>query len=227
MGRSQVVRQRVLVPRSQVRILAPQPSPSDKVTEKPLAAVVLAAGLGTRMHSETPKHLHPLLGRRLADWVVEAARELGPDPLVVVTSPDYADAFEGVEVAVQAEPRGTGDAAAAARASLRGLRRRRARRHGRRGHDHERAARPAPGDPPLGGRSRDRPLLRARRARRVRPNRAQRRRRARGDRRGPRRERGRARAARGQLLDLRLRRRQALARARCASGPTTTRASST
>jgi bifunctional UDP-N-acetylglucosamine pyrophosphorylase / glucosamine-1-phosphate N-acetyltransferase len=91
------------------------------VTEAPLAAVVLAAGLGTRMHSETPKHLHPLLGRRLADWVVEAARELGPEPLVVVTSPDYADAFEGVEVAVQAEPRGTGDAAAAARASLKGF----------------------------------------------------------------------------------------------------------
>jgi bifunctional UDP-N-acetylglucosamine pyrophosphorylase / glucosamine-1-phosphate N-acetyltransferase len=82
---------------------------------------VLAAGLGTRMRSETPKHLHPLLGRRLADWVIEAVRELGPDPLVVVTSPDTRDAFENVEVAVQHEPRGTGDAAAAARASLEGF----------------------------------------------------------------------------------------------------------
>jgi len=91
------------------------------VTETPLAAVILAAGLGTRMHSETPKHLHPLLGRRLVDWVVEAARELGPEPLVVVTSPDYADAFEGIEIAVQQEPRGTGDAAAAARPSLEGF----------------------------------------------------------------------------------------------------------
>jgi bifunctional UDP-N-acetylglucosamine pyrophosphorylase / glucosamine-1-phosphate N-acetyltransferase len=70
------------------------------------------------MRSETPKHLHPLLGRRLADWVVEAVRELGPDPLVVVTSPDASDAFPGVETAVQREPRGTGDAAAAARESL-------------------------------------------------------------------------------------------------------------
>jgi bifunctional UDP-N-acetylglucosamine pyrophosphorylase / glucosamine-1-phosphate N-acetyltransferase len=88
-----------------------------------LAAVVLAAGLGTRMRSQTPKHLHPLLGRRLADWVVEAARALGPDPLVVVTSPDAGDAFDGggVTVAVQQEPRGTGDAAAAARASLDGF----------------------------------------------------------------------------------------------------------
>ena len=73
------------------------------------------------MRSETPKHLHPLLGRRLADWVVEAVRALGPERLVVVTSPDASDAFEGVEVAVQREPRGTGDAAAAARETLEGL----------------------------------------------------------------------------------------------------------
>jgi bifunctional UDP-N-acetylglucosamine pyrophosphorylase / glucosamine-1-phosphate N-acetyltransferase len=91
------------------------------VTTPKLAAVVLAAGLGTRMRSETPKHLHPLLGRRLVDWVVEAVRELEPEPLVVVTSPGTEDAFEGFEVAVQAEPRGTGDAAAAARSALAGF----------------------------------------------------------------------------------------------------------
>ncbi len=91
------------------------------MTDSRLAAVVLAAGLGTRMRSETPKHLHPLLGRRLADWVIEAARTLRPEPLVVVTSPDASDAFESVEVAVQEKPRGTGDAAAAARPSLEGF----------------------------------------------------------------------------------------------------------
>ena len=42
-----------------------------------LAAVVMAAGLGTRMRSATPKHLHPLLGRRVVDWVLEAVRPLG------------------------------------------------------------------------------------------------------------------------------------------------------
>ena len=83
--------------------------------------MILAAGLGTRMHSETPKHLHPLLGRRLADWVIESVRGLGPDPLVVVTSPDAREAFEGETVAVQERPRGTGDAAAAARGSLEGF----------------------------------------------------------------------------------------------------------
>ena len=88
------------------------------MTEARLAAVVLAAGLGTRMRSETPKHLHPLLGRRLADWVIEAARELDPEPLVVVAAPDSKDAFEGVEVAVQEEPHGTGAAAAATRDAL-------------------------------------------------------------------------------------------------------------
>src|SRR5205823_4177391 len=71
-----------------------------------------------RMRSETPKHLHSLLGRRMVDWVIEAVRELGLQHLVVVTSPDQRDAFDGIEVAVQAEPRGTGDAAAAAREAL-------------------------------------------------------------------------------------------------------------
>ena len=83
-----------------------------------LAAVVMAAGLGTRMKSSTPKHLHPLLGRRLVDWVVEAVRPLGADPLVVVLSPEAADALEGVEVAVQQRPLGTGDSLRAARESV-------------------------------------------------------------------------------------------------------------
>ena len=81
----------------------------------------MAAGLGTRMRSETPKHLHSLLGRRMVDWVLEAARELEPDRLVVVTAPASSEAFEGIEVAVQAQPRGTGDAVAAARPALDGF----------------------------------------------------------------------------------------------------------
>ena len=57
----------------------------------------------------------------MVDWVVEAARAVDADPLVVVTSPEGAGAFDGVEVAVQAEPRGTGDALAAARTALDGV----------------------------------------------------------------------------------------------------------
>jgi bifunctional UDP-N-acetylglucosamine pyrophosphorylase / glucosamine-1-phosphate N-acetyltransferase len=85
------------------------------------AAVVLAGGLGTRMRSQTPKHFHRLLGRRMVDWVVEAAREIDADPLVVVTSPEGASELDGIRTAVQAEPRGTGDALAAARQALDGV----------------------------------------------------------------------------------------------------------
>jgi bifunctional UDP-N-acetylglucosamine pyrophosphorylase / glucosamine-1-phosphate N-acetyltransferase len=70
------------------------------------------------MKSATPKHLHPLLGRRLVDWVVEAVRPLDPDPLVVVLSPEAARAVEGVEVAVQERPLGTGDSLRSARESV-------------------------------------------------------------------------------------------------------------
>jgi bifunctional UDP-N-acetylglucosamine pyrophosphorylase / glucosamine-1-phosphate N-acetyltransferase len=83
-----------------------------------LGAVVMAGGMGTRMRSDVPKHLHPLLGRRMVDWVVEAARPLGVAPLVVVASPSTADQFTGLAVAIQEEPRGTGDAVRSARAAL-------------------------------------------------------------------------------------------------------------
>jgi bifunctional UDP-N-acetylglucosamine pyrophosphorylase / glucosamine-1-phosphate N-acetyltransferase len=79
------------------------------------AAVIMAAGLGTRMKSATPKHLHPLLGRRLVDWVVAAVEPLGADPLVLVVAPDAVDAFDGANVAVQEQPLGTGDSLRAAR----------------------------------------------------------------------------------------------------------------
>jgi bifunctional UDP-N-acetylglucosamine pyrophosphorylase / glucosamine-1-phosphate N-acetyltransferase len=86
-----------------------------------LAAVVMAAGIGTRMKSATPKHLHPLLGRRMVDWVIDAARDAGVERLVVVASPQTSDLLADVEVAVQAEPRGTGDAVRCARQALDGF----------------------------------------------------------------------------------------------------------
>ncbi|MBM2822219.1 MAG: UDP-N-acetylglucosamine pyrophosphorylase [Thermoleophilia bacterium] len=89
-------------------------------TKPKLGAVVMAAGLGTRMRSDVPKHLHPLLGRRMVDWVLESARVLGADPVVVVTAPTTVDAFDGLEVAVQEVPLGTGDAVRSARRALEG-----------------------------------------------------------------------------------------------------------
>ena len=83
--------------------------------------VVLAAGEGTRMRSALPKVLHPLCGRPVVAWTVAAARAAGADPVVVVDNaterlrPHLPD---GVELAVQRAPRGTGDAVAAARARI-------------------------------------------------------------------------------------------------------------
>ena len=77
-------------------------------------AIVLAAGLGTRMKSATPKVLHQICGRAIVEWVIDAAvGATGSRPLVV-----YSPATIGVRGAVadladtveQEVPRGTGDA---------------------------------------------------------------------------------------------------------------------
>lgn len=77
-------------------------------------AIVLAAGLGTRMKSRLPKVLHELCGRPMLGYVLEAARAVtGTRPLVVYSPPTVAvrDAFADLaEFALQDEPRGTADA---------------------------------------------------------------------------------------------------------------------
>src|SRR5207244_7924732 len=82
----------------------------------------MAGGLGTRMKSALPKHFHPLLGRRMVDWVIAAGREAGAAPLVVVASPEGRARFTagGIEIAVQEQALGTGDAIRVARAALEG-----------------------------------------------------------------------------------------------------------
>jgi bifunctional UDP-N-acetylglucosamine pyrophosphorylase/glucosamine-1-phosphate N-acetyltransferase len=77
------------------------------------------------MRSARPKHLHAILGRRLVDWTVDAVRGAAVARVVVVTSPELRaeldETLEDVEIAVQAKPRGTGDAVAAAREALAGF----------------------------------------------------------------------------------------------------------
>ncbi len=92
------------------------------MTQAPLAAVVMAGGLGTRMKSSVPKHFHTLLGRRMVDWIIETGRAAGAAPIVVVASPTTSDEFAAsqVEVAIQETPLGTGDAVRCARAPLAG-----------------------------------------------------------------------------------------------------------
>src|SRR3954469_4036518 len=76
-------------------------------------AVILAAGQGTRMRSATPKVLHPICGRPMGAWPVQAALDAGAAKVVVVGGPDRAlEALlpDNVVFAVQEEPLGTGDA---------------------------------------------------------------------------------------------------------------------
>ena len=49
-----------------------------------LSVIIMAAGLGKRMHSDLPKVLHPLAGQPLIDHVLKAARSLNPSRIVVV-----------------------------------------------------------------------------------------------------------------------------------------------
>jgi bifunctional UDP-N-acetylglucosamine pyrophosphorylase/glucosamine-1-phosphate N-acetyltransferase len=87
-----------------------------------LSAIVLAAGEGTRMHSRRPKPLHRLCGRPMVLYVLDALAELEVARIVVVVGHgaqrveqallDGAPTRLRVELAVQDERRGTGDATA-------------------------------------------------------------------------------------------------------------------
>jgi bifunctional UDP-N-acetylglucosamine pyrophosphorylase/glucosamine-1-phosphate N-acetyltransferase len=79
--------------------------------------LILAAGQGTRMRSETPKVLHDLCGIPMVLWPVRAALAAGAKRVVVVDSPARSLAGvlpEGVELAVQPRSDGTGGAVRAA-----------------------------------------------------------------------------------------------------------------
>ena len=91
----------------------------------PLTALVLAAGLGKRMRSKTIKLLHPVWGRPMVAWVLDAVDALDPGRVVVVLGHQadrLREALSGhrFEVAIQAEQRGTGHAVMTARPLLEG-----------------------------------------------------------------------------------------------------------
>jgi bifunctional UDP-N-acetylglucosamine pyrophosphorylase/glucosamine-1-phosphate N-acetyltransferase len=79
-----------------------------------LAIVVLAAGLGTRMRSARAKVLHRLAGRPLIAWVLDAARSLRPDRLVVVVG---HHAHEVEAACARSGTGGTGEVAAVSAAA--------------------------------------------------------------------------------------------------------------
>ncbi len=57
------------------------------MTASKSAAIVLAAGFGTRMNSGVPKALHPISGRPMIGHVLETVAALGCAPIVAVVSP--------------------------------------------------------------------------------------------------------------------------------------------
>jgi bifunctional UDP-N-acetylglucosamine pyrophosphorylase/glucosamine-1-phosphate N-acetyltransferase len=88
--------------------------------ERPLAAIVMAAGFGTRMRSASPKVIHPVGGRPMIVRLLTAISGLAPDPAIVVLghgATEVEAALTGhldggaIRVAIQDQPRGTGDAA--------------------------------------------------------------------------------------------------------------------
>jgi bifunctional UDP-N-acetylglucosamine pyrophosphorylase / glucosamine-1-phosphate N-acetyltransferase len=87
-----------------------------------LRAIVLAAGRGTRMHSEVPKVLFPIAGRPLLAWVLDAVAGVSPDETLVVVGhgPDQVTALlpAGVRAVVQEPQLGTGHAVMAALAAM-------------------------------------------------------------------------------------------------------------
>ena len=91
----------------------------------PRAAIILAAGQGTRMKSPLPKVLHPVGGRAMLDHAIDAAEALGCERIIVVVgghSPEvraHVVARLGEDsIAVQDPPLGTGHAVRAAEAVL-------------------------------------------------------------------------------------------------------------
>ncbi len=91
------------------------------MTKRKTAAVVLAAGQGTRMKSGHPKVLHLLAGRPMIGHVLDTLARLAPERTVVVIAPGMEDVAAAVAphpCVVQKTTLGTGDAVKAARAAL-------------------------------------------------------------------------------------------------------------
>jgi bifunctional UDP-N-acetylglucosamine pyrophosphorylase/glucosamine-1-phosphate N-acetyltransferase len=93
---------------------------------KDVAAIVLAAGKGTRMKSELAKVLHPLLGRPLLAYPLDACRKAGVGRIVAVVghqADDVRDVLGAPDLtfALQLDQKGTGHAVSCAREALAGV----------------------------------------------------------------------------------------------------------
>lgn len=96
------------------------------MTQRPIAAIILAAGKGTRMKSDLHKVLHPIAGQPMLLHLLDSVAALPPERTVVVTGAgreqvEAAVAPIGASTALQAEQKGTGHAVLQARDALDGF----------------------------------------------------------------------------------------------------------
>ena len=95
--------------------------------DRPLHAIILAAGKGTRMNSDLPKVLLPVADRPMLDWVLDACTAVGCRRTVIVVGHqaqrvrEAAAGRDGVEFVEQTEQLGTGHAVEQARAGFEGM----------------------------------------------------------------------------------------------------------
>jgi bifunctional UDP-N-acetylglucosamine pyrophosphorylase / glucosamine-1-phosphate N-acetyltransferase len=88
---------------------------------EPFTVLIMAAGHGTRMHSQVPKVLHRVCGKPMIAWVTDAAREAGAGRVLCVVRPGEGVAEglpDGVEAVEQREGEGTAAAVLAARDTI-------------------------------------------------------------------------------------------------------------
>jgi bifunctional UDP-N-acetylglucosamine pyrophosphorylase/glucosamine-1-phosphate N-acetyltransferase len=100
-------------------------APGAMTDQRRFAVVILAAGQGTRMRSDTHKVLHPIASRALLLHLLDTVDSLGADKRVVVVGKgreqvEAAIAGGNVAVALQAEQKGTGHAVQQAAQALEG-----------------------------------------------------------------------------------------------------------
>lgn len=78
-----------------------------------LSVIILAGGIGKRMKSKKVKALHLIMGKPMVEWVIETARAISPDSILLVygnKGEEMKNLFQGVNYVFQPEPLGTGDA---------------------------------------------------------------------------------------------------------------------
>ena len=69
-----------------------------------IAVAILAAGHGTRMNSDTPKHVHPVGGVPIVQRIIRAAQEIEPDHIAVVLGPEMMDLPEQLDMVGDFQP---------------------------------------------------------------------------------------------------------------------------